>query len=132
MPSPVNPTRSSRPKEWSSVGAGFCSMVSWWGLALIESRLAGLVKGVSLEGSRGALPSRNRGQPPDPALGGIASSSGSCRIVRESPQPTLTKHGKYTVGFENAFARARTRALPVRGFSTAYIASQARQRSTSP
>jgi hypothetical protein len=45
--------------------------------------------------------------------GGIASSSGSCRIVRESPQPTLIKHGKYTVAFENAFA-AREDARPPR------------------
>jgi hypothetical protein len=46
IPSPANPIRSSRPKEWSSVGAGFRSMVSSWGITLIESCLAPLVKGL--------------------------------------------------------------------------------------
>jgi hypothetical protein len=42
--SPSAPTFNSRPKEWSSVEAGFCSMVFWVGSHSIEPRLARVVK----------------------------------------------------------------------------------------
>ena len=41
-------------------------------------------------------------RPPNPAPAGIASSSGSCRIVPEA-QSLPDQGQKYTVGFENAF-----------------------------
>jgi hypothetical protein len=45
------------------------------------------------------------GRLPDPALGGIASSSGGCRIVPEA-QTYPDQGPKYTVGFENTSRRA--------------------------
>ena len=62
MPSPANPTRSSRPREWSSAGAGFFSMVLLVGNQSIETCLARVVKRLIWEaGLHGALP-RLRGR----------------------------------------------------------------------
>jgi hypothetical protein len=54
-------------------------------------------------------------QPPDPAIGGDSVLVPRPRDPSRSPQPTLIKDQKYTVGFENTFAAREDRALPVHG-----------------
>src|SRR5580700_612750 len=46
----------------------------------------------------------------DPSLGGIASSSGSCRMVREASTDQIERLSTSTI--ETCSRRARTRALP--------------------